>query len=343
MAISLVRAGKNGERQSFALNNNVALIGWDGTPDLSRFNTKDELREMYQSMKPERSKNYISNHAGQLWAFSHRFQMGDLIALPLKDQDAVAFGKVVGDYKFMPENPAGAKHVRPVEWITQDLPRNALDQDLLYSLGSSLTVCQIQRHNAEERIRAILDGKAPPPLVPRGTLEDFDEASDEAAAPNLDDYAQTQIREFIRQKFAGHDFADLIEAVLRAQGYQTDKSDPGADGGVDIIAGRGPFGFDPPRLVVQVKATATAQDIKVLRELKGVMKDFNAEQGIFVSWSGFKRTVMSEARRHFFEIRLWDASDVISAVQQYYDQFPEILKAELPLKRVWTLVQEEQG
>jgi restriction system protein len=71
------------------------------------------------------------------------------------------------------------------------------------------------------------------------------------------------------------------------------------------------------------------------------MKDFGAEQGLLVSWGGFKRSVLSEARRAFFEIRLWDAGNLVEEVQQHYDQFPEGLKAELPLKRIWTLVQED--
>jgi restriction system protein len=101
------------------------------------------------------------------------------------------------------------------------------------------------------------------------------------------------------------------------------------------------MGFDPPRLCVQVKSSTQQQDVSVLRELKGIMKDFGAEQGLLVSWGGFKRSVLSEARRAFFEIRLWDAGNLVEEVQQHYDQFPEGLKAELPLKRIWTLVQED--
>ena len=58
-------------------------------------------------------------------------------------------------------------------------------------------------------------------------------------------------------------------------------SPPGADGGVDILAGKGPLGFDPPRLVVQVKSQDAPVDVGVLRELQGVMHQFNADQA---SW-----------------------------------------------------------
>ncbi|MBC8106986.1 MAG: restriction endonuclease [Anaerolineae bacterium] len=99
--------------------------------------------------------------------------------------------------------------------------------------------------------------------------------------------------------------------------------------------------FDPPRLCVQVKSGSGQQDVKVLRELNGVMQEFGAEQGLFIAWGGFKRTVLADARRTFFNIRLWDSEDLVDAVLRHSDQFSEDIKADLPLKRIWTLVQED--
>jgi restriction system protein len=48
------------------------------------------------------------------------------------------------------------RHQRSVEWIVDAVPRDAIDQDLLYSLGAFLTICRIKRNNAELRIRALL-------------------------------------------------------------------------------------------------------------------------------------------------------------------------------------------
>lgn len=39
----------------------------------------------------------------------------------------------------------------------------------------------------------------------------------------------------------------LVEAVLEAEGDVTELSPPGADGGVDILAGSGPLGFSRSR------------------------------------------------------------------------------------------------
>jgi len=49
----------------------------------------------------------------------------------------------------------------------------------------------------------------------------------------------------------------------------------------------------------------------------------------------------SIAGRLFFEIRLWDSGDLVDVLLENYERLPEDLKAELPLKRIWTLVPEE--
>jgi hypothetical protein len=45
-----------------------------------------------------------------------------------------------------------------------------------------------------------------------------------------------------------------------------------------------------------------------------------------------------EARRLFFEIRLWDSDAVIDKLQEVYSDLPVDVQAEIPLQRVWTLL-----
>ncbi len=132
-----------------------------------------------------------------------------------------------------------------------------------------------------------------------------------------------------------------MEGVLEAQGYVTLKSSPGPDGGIDILAAPGPLGFDNPKICVQVKSSSSQSDVKILRELQGVMTKVRAEQGLLVSWGGFTNKANQEARDAFFTIRLWDAGALLEAIFRYYDRFDDELKAELPLKRLWGLVLEE--
>lgn len=338
MTLWLVRAGKYGERENLALEKGLAVIGWEELNDLSGVKTREELYDLlektYLEVKPKTLLNWVS----QIWPFLKEMQNGDPVALPLKSRSVIAIGEVAGPYQYRSNLPADAKHTRPVKWL-KELPRSAFDKDLLYSLGAFMTVCRIQRNNAEERVRALLAGKSMPPPA---QMSASSEAAEWEAPPDLEQYARDQIRDHIAQKFKGHDLARLVGAVLEAQGYKVRASPEGADGGVDIIAGHGAMGFDHPRLVVQVKSGDVPVDVKVVRELQGVMKNFGADHGLIVAWGGYKASVPKEAARLFFELRLWDADELVKEVLASYERLPEALQAELPLKRIWVLVPSEE-
>jgi restriction system protein len=163
----------------------------------------------------------------------------------------------------------------------------------------------------------------------------------EAEFINIEREARDKIIEHINRKFHGHDLERLVEGVLRAQGFVTNRTPPGADGGVDILAGRGELGFDHPRLAVQVKSSESPVDVSSVRELQGVMRAFGSDMGLYVSWGGFRGTAPRDARRDFFQLRLWDAEDLLDQVLKIYDKLPADLQAELPLKQVWTLVEDD--
>lgn len=338
MALWLVRAGKHGEREDFALVNNVAVIGWDEMPDLSGIHDRKDLAALLQQTYPNDKEKTLMNWEAQLWAFTQRIKPGDWVALPLKRRSAIAIGKIVGDYAFNGDNPAGAMHFRPVQW-QGEFTRTLFGQDLLYSLGSALTICKIERHNAEERVKNIVAGKkdsaVKPPQIPTDSGED-------AGPLDLEEIARDQIVKYIISKFKGHGLQRLVGSILEAQGYTIRIAPEGPDGGVDIIAGRGALGFEAPRLAVQVKSSDTPVDVGVLRELQGVMSTFGADLGLVVAWGGYKGTVEKEAARQFFKIRLWDSNELVSMIQNYYEQLPADIQAELPLKRIWALVPEEE-
>ena len=340
MTLWLDRAGSHGEQEAVALEEKIAVVGWDRLPDLGQVQTKEELQAILQKTYPDVKANTIYNWRGQLWAFSKRWEKGDWVVLPLKTRSAIAIGRVEGDYKYRPKGPEGAYHSRPVKWIRTDVPRTAFDQDLLYSFGAFLTVCEISRNNAEERILAVLHGKQPPSPSPSSTGEE--EGPEPMEVPNLEENARDQIRQHISQKFKGHDLERLVDEILKSQGYKTERVPAGPDGGIDIIAGRGPMGFDPPRLCVQVKSGDSPADVNDVRELQGVLGRFRAEQGLFVSWSGFKGHVNKESLQDFFLIRLWDSDDLLLALFENYDKLSEDITAEVPLKKIWTLVLPEE-
>jgi len=330
MSLWVVRAGRFGEQEEGALRHGVAAIGWDELSDLSSIKSKESLRELYERLYPGAKKMKAAADVGQLWTFIDRIQTGDLIVLPLKLRAAIAIGRATGPYQYRTDLTPNIHHVRPVEWLSTELPRTKFDQDLLYSFGGFKTVFQVQRNNAEQRVRAIVEGRKPPSS--HVTTED--------SVLDVEQAARDQITAYINQKFAGHALARLVEAVLQAQGYLTRRSEPGPDGGVDILAGAGPMGFERPRLCAQVKTSQS--DVTVLRNLQGAMTTFGADQGLLVSWGGFTRPLLDEARRSFFAVRLWDSGHLLEALLRYWDELPDEVRAELPLKRIWALVLEEE-
>ncbi len=273
------------------------------------------------------------------------------MVMPLKTRAVIAIGHVTGPYAYRTDLGEAQRHTRSVEWV-KEVPRNAFAQDLLYSFGSFMTVCRVQRNDAEARVVAVLAGKSDPALssrfavgnsgskVPASLKEAVASADDTATAVDLTEVADDAIRLKIGTTFKGHKLSTLIGAMLETQGYRVVISPPGADGGVDIVAGKGPLGFDPPRLVVQVKSQDSAVDVGVLRELQGVMRQFSAQQGLLVAWGGVTKPLAKEAQRLFFEIRIWEADDVVKALQQSYDQLSEEIQADLPLKRIWVLADQ---
>jgi len=333
MSLWLVRAGRYGEQEQGALEHSVVTIGWNEFSDLSKVKTRDELSELYGKVYSDRAakKMRAINEVGQVWRFIHEIQKGDLVALPLKTQSAIAIGKVEGDYEYK-ELTNNIKHIRRVKWL-KTIPRSAFDQNILYSLGAFMTVCKIERNDAENRVRELLQKREFPEegTKPEGIEEVID----------IEVYAEDQIVKQIGAKFKGHNLARLVDAILKAQGYVTKQSPPGRDGGVDILAAAGPLGFDKPRVCVQVKSSSSPVDVKILRELQGVMTKVRADQGLLVAWGGFTDSARKEARDAFFSIRLWDQGDLLDEIFKYYDKFGDELKAELPLKKIWGLVIEE--
>jgi restriction system protein len=338
MSVWLVRAGKTGENEQTALENGLVTIGWNELADLSGIHDRQAMAELYRHSNPEASAAKVSNALGQLWSFRSRIQHDDLVVLPLKTQAAIAVGKMIGSYQYRTDLGEAVRHTRAVKWLRKDIPRTAFDQDLLYSFGAFMTVCQISRNDAEKRIREILSGKPDP----GDSGEDGHEPGDDGKQLlDIEQVARDQMLEYIQRKFAGHKLATLVDAVLRAEGYLTRVSPPGPDGGVDILAGTGPLGFGSPRLCVQVKSSTAPAGVDALRGLQGILQNFHAEQGLLISWGGFKSAVIQEARQSFFTIRLWDSGDLLAAILKNNEKFSDDLQAELPLKRVWALVLED--
>jgi restriction system protein len=170
---------------------------------------------------------------------------------------------------------------------------------------------------------------------------DIADANDAEADTDLEQLGHSQIIKLIEAKFKGHYLTRLVKAILEAQGFQCWQSPEGADGGVDILAGDGPMGFGSQRICVEVKSGDGMIDRPTVDKLLGAMTKFNTNQGLFVSWGGFKSNVQKELAQSFFHLRLWTQQDLLEQLFQTYDKLDEEIRAELPLKRIWTVADSE--
>lgn len=340
--VYLVRGGRNGEDEAYALEHGMAIIGFREIPSLVGVKEYKDVLAVVKEARPEAKVRAAGNFAGQLWNFVLSMQKGDIVVMPRKLTAQVALGRVQGPYKYVAIG-GSRRHVREVEWLQTDVPRSAFGQDLLHSFGAFMTVCNVRRNDAEERVAAILAGKQDPGLAPPlGKTPKPELLSDDGETKGYDLAlaANDQIVAHVQSRFKGHALAQLVEAVLIADGWWTKLSPPGPDGGIDIFAGRGPFGLDAPRLCVQVKSQNSPADVTVYRTLQGAMQSYKAEQGLLVCWGGFNRAVLNEAKQGHFTVRLWESRDLVEAIYRTYERLPAEIQAELPLKRVWMLVQE---
>ena len=71
-----------------------------------------------------------------------------------------------------------------------------------------------------------------------------------------------------------------------------------------------------------------------------MLSTHGADQALLVAWGGVNKTARQEVRSQFFRVRVWDADNLLDAVLRNYDKLSEELRADLPLKRVWSLVEE---
>ena len=342
MAIWVVRAGSHGEYELKFIQENRVYVTWDGLDvNVGKLSDRSELGEVMTERYPDAKTKTISNWVSQVWRFAHDIRQGDLVILPLKSQRAIQVGEITGDYKFESDGPNPFFHYRTVSWIAEALPRSHFGQDLLNSFGAFLTICRVTRNNAEPRLAAMRknDWKAETiTAVTRKTATIEDDTTEDI---DLEEAAGDQIAQLISARFRGHSLTRLVEAILQAQGYTTYRSPEGADGGADILAGAGPLGFGSPRLCVEVKSEDSPIDRPTVDKLLGAVTKFGAQEGLFVSWGGFKANVRKELAASFFRVRLWSQKELLEALFAIYDQLDEDLKAELPLKRIWTVAAKD--
>ena len=346
----IVRAGRHGERETWAIDAGFAGGGFGEVADLAGAESRDAVADLVRAGFPDESTGLVANYTGQLWALRERIQVGDLVVMPMKTSGQIAIGRVTGAYAYRSDTDPERRHVRPVEWLRTDVPRTAIKQDLLYTLGAFLTVCEVSRNDGAWRMLQVQQtGHDPGARSSAGTADPAaqdvpqagDVAADVQAVVDVERYARDRITSSVIERYAGHKLEHLVAEVLRAEGFMCTVTKASGDGGVDVFAGRGPLGLDSPRLVVQVKSDANPVGVDVVQKLQGALGSHGADQALLVAWGGLNRQAQAQLVNQHFRIRVWDADELINAVCRNYPHLPYEVRAELPLKQVWVRVEED--
>ncbi len=147
----LVRLGSAGEFESLALTRGLISVDFGITEDLSACRTRESVARVVDRALTDATHSRRSNVTGQMNRFANEIRLGDTVVSPLKTLRTFAIGEIVGGYQQL----ADGRAARPVHWLSTSARRSDFDEDLLYSLGAVMTVCQVNRADGLSRVRSI--------------------------------------------------------------------------------------------------------------------------------------------------------------------------------------------
>lgn len=348
----VVRAGRDGQQEQGNLDTGTATIGWS-VGDVAGAKSREDVRAEVDDAYPEDTPGQRANAAGQIWAFRSSIMPGDIVLMPSKLRPGYIYlGRCTGPYRYaVDEADPRRRHQIPVDWLEEPISKSAIKDDLLYSLNAIMTVFNPTRNNASERVLALYQTGTDPgsaKLVSGGTQapsreqsETTSEVSDPDPTPTVE-AIRDRIRTHLVENFGDHKLTQLVADILEVLGYHCEVSPPGPDGGVDIIAGRGPLGLDSPTLIVEVKSEPSQIDVRVVRGLHSAMTQHRADQGLLVAWGGVTSAAAREFKRDRTSFRIWDSEEILNRLFETYDQLPAATRSRIPLKQAWVLDEDGQ-
>jgi restriction system protein len=332
--IWMVRAGKSAVYAPDFLAKKITAIGWGLIGSLEQVHTRDEISSLISASFPDYNRFRVANAAGQVFRFREELVSESTVLMYEPATRLYRVGTVKGDYKFDPNADEELRHTKAVEW-SHVVSRDVLSPQTKNSLGSIATIFCISDEAAQEvlsRSETLKDLEAADPLS--STVEGESEVTDSEADIRRD--IEQRALEFLQDRLARlewDEMQDLVAGLLRAMGYKTQVSPPGADRGRDIVASPDGFGFQNPRIIVQVKhrkGTIGAPEVRAF--LGGLRQNDN---GLYVSTGGFTREARYEAERANHHLSLLDIDGFGKSVMEHYDLMDAESRALLPLKKIY--------
>lgn len=328
-AMWMVRAEQGGRLFDAFREKSGVAIGWHEIGSLADLLTRDAITDLVRKQWPDWKPQSVAMAASQLDRFRNEMQVGDRVVTYNSSRRVYLVGTLKSDYRRDARIDAEDPNLRDAQW-DGEVARDHLLVTTKNSLGSLATLFAIPEHAASDIERAL---KSQAPLPPAETpIEVVEEGAQEE---DIFRDIQAKAQEFIKDRVSRLDWSEMQELVaglLRAMGYKTRVSPAGADRGKDIIASPDGFGFQPPRIVVEVKHRERAMGSQEIRSFLGGRH--SQDKGLYVSTGGFSRDALYEAERASIPLSLMDLDDLVAAIIERYDELDLATKQLVPLKRI---------
>lgn len=328
MTMWMVRAQVDSRLYKPFLERSVIAIGWADVGDLGRYHSRGAILSAVRGARPERKSQYHVVAAGMLYRFSKEMAAGDWVITYNKQRRVYAVGKIEGDYRHDSDFDEHDPNVRPVTWLPKEISRDRFSARTRNTLGSILTLFLLPPEVEEEIVSVSNDG-----AVSASATEMPDQREEE----DLLDDIEARSAELIKDQIVELDWQelqDLVAGILRAMGYKTRVSPAGADRGKDIVASRDGFGFEDPRIVVEVKhQPGTSMGAQDIRSFLGGRHA--SDKGLYVSTGGFSREANYEADRANIPVMLMDMDSLVQALLDNYRDLDPDTQRLIPLKRIF--------
>lgn len=319
----MVRSG-GGKRYDDFRDLNAVGIGWPEVAEIAaQGSDRKALAAAYSKANPEANQQAVQAAVSQVYRFVNEIQQGDLVVTYSPTTRRYLVGTVTGNTGYFPDRTNISMDIsRSVDWSPTEVDRDNLSIATRNTLGSIMTVFKLPE-TASQEVATLSIGGSPPPQEPG------DDPGVGDPLRNVEAQAFERIKDQVNQ-LDWQDMQELVAGILRAMNYKTQVSPPGSDLGRDILASPDGFGFEQPRIVVEVKhrkGTIGSQEIRSF--VGGRHKD---DRGLYVSTGGFTKYARYEADRSSVPLTLWTLDELTKALLDNYEQTDSRTRALVTLR-----------
>lgn len=326
----MVRAGRGAEFVDQFTEQGVVAIGWAEFGDLTCCKSKADVEAVAVVEMSGARSGQILSAVSQVSRYLFEIEVGDAVVTYDRIARCYYLGAIEGVPQHSPQSLPELPCTRKVLWKDGHVSRDDLSIAARNTLGAIQTLFLLSDPTAAE-LEALLSGEAPHPTVSQAKQEVEEDL--ESVYQDI----EAKAHEFTKDQIlllGWEEMQDLVAGVLRALGYRTRVSPPGADRGKDIVASPDGMGIESPRIRVEVKhRPGTKMGSSDVRSFIGGMRE--GDRGIYVSTGGFAREGKYEAERAERPVTLVDLDDLVALVVEHYEKMDIEARTLIPLKRLY--------